>query len=409
MQDIFGTSTMVHGQLFFALINPIIALLFSLGFGLIWLRWRSYKHLVVLSLAFLCLGLGFIFYDFKILVWPAEINVGANILYVATITLACASTFLRKNLPPPVLIYLAITASGALPFIWYLLVEPSTLARILITSAIFAGVTIVTFVGLVRQPERTLADNLFAAAVGLAFFVAVFRPALVLTGVLHIESSEGFTASDYWTSIRAFTPLMSFIVAALYSVAIGLDVVSHLKGQADRDYLTGLLNRRGFETAGDEAVARDFANSRQPAMLVADIDDFKKVNDTFGHKVGDAVIVAVARTLARHGDAVLAARTGGEEFALYYNDIDRAELQGIARKIRSALAQMTIAGLPNNYPVTLSVGLHLSYSQESLADMMTLADQALYRAKSGGKDQAVMTPVRLHLASGSRLQSGDRP
>ncbi|WP_084587446.1 GGDEF domain-containing protein [Devosia riboflavina] len=409
MQDIFGTSTMVHGQLFFALINPIIALLFSLGFGLIWLRWRSYKHLAVLSLAFLCLGLGFIFYDFKILVWPAEINVGANVLYVATITLACASTFLRKNLPPPVVIYLAIIASGALPFIWYLLVEPSTLARILITSAIFAGVTSVTFVGLVRQPERTLADNLFAAAVGLAFFVAVFRPTLVLTGVLHIESSGGFTASDYWTSIRAFTPLMSFIVAALFSVAIGLDVVSHLKGQADRDYLTGLLNRRGFETAGDEAVARDFANSRQPAMLVADIDDFKKVNDTFGHKVGDAVIVAVARTLARHGDAVLAARTGGEEFALYYNDIDRAELQGIARKIRSALAQVSIAGLPSNYPVTLSVGLHLSYSQESLADMMTLADQALYRAKSGGKDQAVMTPVRLHLASGSRLQNGDRP
>ena len=70
---------------------------------------------------------------------------------------------------------------------------------------------------------------------------------------------------------------------------------------------------------------------------------------------------------------------------------------------------MTIAGLPDNYPITLSVGLHLSYSQESLADMMTLADQALYRAKSGGKDQAIMTPVRLHLASGSRLQSGDRP
>ena len=97
----------------------------------------------------------------------------------------------------------------------------------------------------------------------------------------------------------------------------------------------------------------------------------------------------------------VAARTGGEEFALYYNDIDRAELQGIARKIRAALAQTSIAGLPGNYPVTLSIGLHLSYSQESLADMMTLADQALYRAKSEGKDQAVMTPVRLHLAAGS--------
>lgn len=400
---------MVHGQLFFALVNPIVALLFSFGFGLIWLRWREYKHLAVLSLAFLCLGLGFIFYDFKILVWPAEINVGANVLYVATIALACSSTFLRKKLQPPVLIYLAIIASGALPFVWYLLVEPSTLARILITSAIFAGVTSVTFVGLVRQPERTLADNLFAAAVGLAFFVAIFRPTLVLTGVLHIESSGGFTASDYWTSIRAFTPLMSFLVAALFSVGIGLDVVGHLKGQADRDYLTGLLNRRGFETAGDEAVARDFASSRQPAILVGDIDDFKKVNDTFGHKVGDAVIVAVARILARHGEAILAARTGGEEFALYYNDTDRAELQGIARNIRTALAQVTISGLPSDYPVTLSVGLHLSYSHETLADMMTLADQALYRAKSEGKDRAVMTPVRLHLAAGSRLQGQERP
>jgi diguanylate cyclase (GGDEF)-like protein len=401
MQDTFGTSTMVHGQFFFALVNPIIALLFSLGFALIWLQWRNYRHLPVLSAAFLCLGLGFIFYDFRILMWPAEINVGANILYVATVTLACSSTFLRKNLPPPTSLYVAIIVSGALPFAWYLLVEPSTLARILITSGIFACVTSITFVGLIRQKDRTLPDNLFAAGVGLAFVIAIFRPSLVLTGLLDIESPGGFAASDYWTSIRAFTPIMSFIVATLFVVAIGLDVVGHLKGQADRDYLTGLLNRRGFETDGEAAVARDFANSRQPAMLVADIDDFKKVNDTFGHKVGDAVIVAVARTLAKNGESVLAARTGGEEFALYYNDIDRAELQAIARKIRAALAQASIAGLPNNYPVTLSIGLHLSYSQESLADMMTLADQALYRAKSEGKDQAVMTPVRLHLAAGS--------
>ena len=399
---------MVHGQLFFALVNPIVALLFSLGFALIWMRWRNYKHLPLLSAAFLCLALGFIFYDFRILVWPEGINVGANILYVATMTLACSSTFVRRNQSPPTLLFLAVIISGALPFVWYLLVEPSILARILITSGIFAGVNGIAFVGLLREKDRTLADNLFAAAIGLAFFVAILRPALVLAGILDIESPGGFTASDYWISIRAFTPIMSIIVATLFVVAIGLDIFGHLKGQADRDYLTGLLNRRGFETMGDEAVTRDFANSRQPAMLVADIDNFKKVNDTFGHKVGDMVIVAVARTLAKHGEAVLAARTGGEEFALYYNNIDRAELQGIARRIRAALAQATIAGLPSGYPVTLSIGLHLSYSHESLSDMMTLADQALYRAKSEGKDQAVMTPVRLHLAAGSRMQTQDQ-
>lgn len=405
MQDIFGTVTMENGQLFFALVNPIVALLFSLGFGLISLRWRDQQHMAVLSLAFLCLGLGFIFYDFKILVWPADINVGANVLYIATITLACSSTFMRRKRQPPVPLFLAVIAAGALPFVWYLLVEPSTAARIVVTSAIFAGIAGITFVGLITQKDRTLADTLFAAGVGLAFFIAVFRPGLVLTGILDIQSPGGFAESDYWASIRAFTPLMSFTVASLFITAVALDVVGHLKGQADRDYLTGLLNRRGFETAGDEAVSRDFANSRQPAMLVADIDDFKKVNDTFGHKVGDAVIVAVARTLAKHGEALLAARTGGEEFALYYNDIDRAELQDVARQIRTALSQVAISGLPSDYPVTLSIGLHLSYSHESLTEMMTLADQALYRAKSEGKDQAIMTPVRLHLAAVSSLKS----
>jgi diguanylate cyclase (GGDEF)-like protein len=396
---------MEYGQLFFELVNPIVALLFSFGFFLIWLRWPEYRHLPALSLAFFCLGLGFIFHDFRLLVWPGNVNVGANLLYIATVTLACASTFMRKNQPPPTLLFVAVLASGALPFAWYLFIEPSTLARILITSAIFAAVTSITFVGLLRQENRILSDRLFAAGVGLAFFVALFRPLLVLTGVLEIESPDGFTESDYWISIRAFTPIMSFIVAALFSVAIGLDVIGHLKGQANRDYLTGLLNRRGFETAGAEAIARDFAASRQPAMLVADIDDFKKVNDTFGHKVGDAVITAVARTLAKHGRALLSARTGGEEFALYYNDIDRADLQTIAHTIRSALAQTSIPGLPSGHPVTLSIGLHLSYSHEDLTEMMVRADQALYRAKNEGKDKAVITPVRLHLATGN----GQRP
>ncbi|MBN9334504.1 diguanylate cyclase [Devosia sp.] len=390
----------MHEQLFFALVNPIVALIFSVSFWLIWLRWREYRHLPALTLAFLCMGVGFVLHDFKLLVWPGEVNLAANILYVATITLACASTFLRKNQTPPIALYLAAITAGALPFAWYLFVEPSTLARIVITSAAFAAIAGITFVGLNRLTDKTLADNLFAAGVGIAFFIALFRPALVLTGILDIDNGAEFTSSDYWTSIRAFTPIMSFLVATLFVVAIGIDIVNHLKGQADRDFMTGLLNRRGFETAGAEAIKRDFAVSRLPAMLVADIDDFKKINDTYGHKIGDAVIIAVARTLARHGGALLTARTGGEEFALYFNDVDRADLQDAARSIRVALSQASVPGLPEGYPVTLSVGLHLSYSQESLNDMMARADKALYRAKSEGKDRAVMTQVRLHLAGG---------
>jgi len=390
--------TMLHDRFFFALVNPIVALLFAAGFSLIWFRWREYRHLPTLSLAFLCLGVAFIFYDFKLLVWPDEVNIGANILYTATVSLACSSALMRKNQPAPILLFLLFVALGTLPFAWFLLVEPSLKGRIVVMSMIFAAITSTTFYRLWREPDKTPADKLFAFGVGLAFFIAIGRPSLVITGILAIDGPAGFGSSDYWVSIRAFTPIMSFIIATLFVVAMGLDVINHLKGQADRDYLTSLLNRRGFEVAGANAVQLDFVQSRQPAMLVADIDDFKKVNDTFGHKIGDAVIAAVAAVLSHHGRAVLTARMGGEEFALYYNQVSRSQLQDIARSIRGELASLRVPGLPNDYPVTLSIGLHVSYSYEPLADMMGRADQALYKAKREGKDKAVLTPVQLHLA-----------
>jgi diguanylate cyclase (GGDEF)-like protein len=102
--------------------------------------------------------------------------------------------------------------------------------------------------------------------------------------------------------------------------------------------------------------------------------------------------------MARYGGALLAGRVGGEEFALYYNDVDRAQLQEAARVIKAALTEVSVPGLPDDYPITVSIGLHMSYSQEALTDMIARADQALYRAKREGKDKAVITAVQLHLA-----------
>lgn len=388
----------VHDQILFSLVNPIVAFLFSATFGIIWFYQRRYLHLVTLALAFLFMGFGFVVYEFRLFIWPGEVNIPANAFYVATVTLACVSALQRRNVEVPAPLLTAIIVAGAIPFSWYLFIDPSTPARIFTTSAMFMAITATTFVNLVRQGERSLADKLFEAGVALAFFIALIRPSLVILGILDIQSPTGFAGSEYWTSIRAFSPLLSFVVALLFIVGIGLDTISHLKSQADRDYLTNLLNRRGFETKGNEALVRDFANSRQPAILLADIDDFKKVNDSFGHKVGDAVIVAVARVMARYGGALLAGRVGGEEFALYYNDVDRAQLQEAARVIKAALTEISVAGLPDDYPITMSIGLHMSYSQEALTDMMARADQALYRAKREGKDKAVITAVQLHLA-----------
>lgn len=390
---------MADSQFYFALVNPLIALIFCLAFAGIWFRWPHYRHLPSLSAAFLCLGLGFISYEYELFLGPESVNLGANLCYVLAVALACNSALTRKKLPSAIMPLLMIIASGTLPFAWYLLVQPSVQARIMVVSLMFTAMTILTFWRLAREPDKSLSDLLFAGGLGLAIIIAFVRPLLILSGMMSTESVDGFSFTGYWASVQAFTPLLSFFVATLFIVGMGLDIIDHLKNQAERDQLTHLLNRRGFETAGADAVAKDFAASRQSALLVADIDEFKKITEAFGHKVGDGVILGVAEVLAKHGQAMLAARTGGDEFALYFNDVSRAELLEIGRSIRSVLAQHRFSGLPPEWQPTISMGMHLSYRKESLSEMMARADKALYLAKEDGKGKAVMTPVQLQLAS----------
>ncbi|SFV32626.1 diguanylate cyclase (GGDEF) domain-containing protein [Devosia crocina] len=394
---------MEHERFLFALVNPIFALLFAMGFAFMRHRWPQYRYLASLSLAFLCLGYAFVLHDFRILTGPGDVNVWSNLLFVAAVLLACASALQRADLPAPLWPLVVVAVTGFLPFLWYLYVQPSLTARIFILGAVFAVVTAITAIRLLRRPSQTTADKLFVVGIFLAFVVSIIRPILLLMGTLDVASAGGFPQSDYWASIRAFTPVLSFGVAVLFLTAITVDIIAHLRGQADRDFLTNLLNRRGFEAAAGEVLKRDLNDTRQPALMVADIDNFKKVNDTYGHKAGDAVIAGVAKVLAQQGRGYLAARIGGEEFALYYRDMSRAELQDIANGLRDALTSVGFSGLPDTYRVTLSMGIHVSYHRESLIDMLGRADQALYRAKHEGKDKAVITPVQLHVASRSAL------
>jgi diguanylate cyclase (GGDEF)-like protein len=389
----------VSDRYFLAIANPLVAFIIALIFGLMWNRWRNYTQILPLAAAFTCLGLAFLTYETRFLAGPGEVSIPANVFFLATITLACSSALVRKKLPVPFLTYGAIFAIGSVPFLWFLLVEPSLENRVITIGLVMTGVIVLTLLKLLPTGGKNLADKLFIWAIVVAIVASLARPALVVIDLLPIESAEGFAGSAYWSSIRVFTPVMAFIVSVLFLAGMAMDIADYLRSQADRDYLTDLLNRRGFETAGSEALARDFAASRRPALMMADIDDFKRINDTFGHDTGDRVIAAVAATLAQHGRSVLAARIGGEEFALYYTDVSRVEMTALAEEIKKRLATVRVQGLPDGYPLTLSMGLHISYSVETLGDMLHQADSALYRAKEAGKNQAILTPVKLHIAA----------
>ena len=158
------------------------------------------------------------------------------------------------------------------------------------------------------------------------------------------------------------------------------------------DALTGLPNRRRFEQAFERAW-RDSDRSGEPlALLVVDADHFKRVNDRYGHAVGDEVLKGLARCLlaSAHRPGDLACRIGGEEFVVLLPDTDAAEALRIARRVHETARTLALPSAAIDAgAVTVSIGLATGYgsSKEQAGALFRAADAALYEAKAGGRNQ----------------------
>jgi len=166
------------------------------------------------------------------------------------------------------------------------------------------------------------------------------------------------------------------------------------RGEAMIDPLTGILNRRGFENSAKLTFATQATLGKNLCLLIADIDDFKKINDTYGHLFGDKVIRAIAETLkskVRGQDSV--ARLGGEEFALLLAETDLSGARVVAEHIRQTIegckihrhdTQEKIGG------ITISIGVAECVGEDSLVDLLDHADKALYISKGQGRNRTTV-------------------
>ncbi|HUI62556.1 MAG TPA: GGDEF domain-containing protein [Steroidobacteraceae bacterium] len=162
------------------------------------------------------------------------------------------------------------------------------------------------------------------------------------------------------------------------------------QSEALLDSLTGLKNRRGLERAVEDLM-REPAGLVGSALLLADIDHFKVVNDTYGHVLGDKVIRAVAHVLRSSiKGRDVAARLGGEEFAVLLPQTTLSGAAAVAEQIRGTVAQGRICRPDGNESigqVTLSVGVAVAKAGDSLEALLERADAAMYTAKRAGRNQ----------------------
>ncbi len=165
--------------------------------------------------------------------------------------------------------------------------------------------------------------------------------------------------------------------------------VEEKEHQAVRDRLTDLYNRRAFDDLLAGAIARADRRGSTVALLMLDLDNFKKLNDTYGHPAGDAVLrhtAGVLRKQLRQGDQ--AARFGGEEFAVILPDTDEPGALHLAERVREAMQQARLVFAGAKLAVTVSVGAAVWPRQAQEADtLLEAADRALYAAKEAGRNR----------------------
>jgi len=164
--------------------------------------------------------------------------------------------------------------------------------------------------------------------------------------------------------------------------------IKTLETQAEVDPLTGLLNRRGFGVIVRERYENLKDDPKRPTVVMADIDFFKRVNDTFGHEAGDKVLQQVAEHLrknVREDDVV--ARLGGEEFALILNDVPEGSVAQLTESLRARISELDVEWEGKRIPITMSFGIADGNTAKTIKDALAAADRALYAAKEGGRNR----------------------
>ncbi|MBR3501631.1 MAG: diguanylate cyclase [Alphaproteobacteria bacterium] len=202
-------------------------------------------------------------------------------------------------------------------------------------------------------------------------------------------------SSPFWLSVSAkiieYNNEMALYMA-FQDITLRKERENTLKNQADKDPLTMAWNRRYFEKNVPEYIKKCIKKSQNFALLLIDADKFKNVNDTFGHKTGDRVLIELAeicRNSLRKDDLV--ARFGGEEFVIFLNNTDTKSAYSVAERLRQNIAETLIkAENDEKINITVSIGVVASEKTASLEILLRQVDDAMYLAKHNGRNQVAL-------------------
>jgi diguanylate cyclase (GGDEF)-like protein len=367
-----------------ALIGPASLSVFAVAFLCLWLLDLKRRYLLIFVAATVSYCSGWFC---EILGWASDPGINAmlsGMLYACSALCLAEGVMRRSKMTLGVALHLAvlITVFGGLYYFYY--VSENLVARIYVHGISYGVLflylsTRLTVLRAGKPIDRVL--YWVIVAFSLQFFVRmIFIGGVNLPGTL-----QELATAPFWIATQITLAVFCCAVDITLMAAAVIDRIDDLQQDRDTDSLTGLLNRRGFE----ERAAAMIANARSfpTCVILADVDNFKLINDNFGHQTGDRVLQQVSSIFTgrpRGGD--LTGRIGGEEFAIIVLNCDIHGGAALAERIRSRLALEAITELGIG-AVTASLGVAEIEAGETLWDAIDRADKMLYAAKHGGRNR----------------------
>nr|WP_316644004.1 GGDEF domain-containing protein [uncultured Roseateles sp.] len=261
----------------------------------------------------------------------------------------------------------------------------------------------------VRSEFGPVAVGLVTGPMLLVALVFGLRAGYLALGQVPASGAQLTAPSEF----NVWLMLAFFVLSALLNLSLGymvlLRLVRRLNHVSRHDALTGLLNRRAMQEALDAEYHRWQRKQESFALLLIDVDHFKRVNDQHGHAVGDQVLCAVSRCLAtavRKTDVL--SRFGGEEFCVLLRLTDGPGAVELAQRLNQAVREQSMQAGSLSLPLTVSIGIAVAREGvlTRVEKLLLGADRALYRAKAEGRDRLAMASLAEMSDSGFSPMAG---
>ena len=361
-------------------------IVFGFAFAGLWMMDRRKTYIALLATACSCFAVGTLI---QILWWSQGPDPNASlsdIFYTLAGFMMVQGVLLRSNMPLKAREAIVIFGLFLGLQFFFIYVVKDVMIRAHMQNIIYGLILSATAMRLRHLVRGSPADRVLLGV--LIIYATHF---FVRTMLMATQPMPGYQPayfrSAFWQTLQFGLTFVSVTFAMTALGAAVCDLITDLRDERDRDSLTGMLNRRGFEDRVTMLLRR---RPLPVSLLVCDIDRFKQINDRLGHHVGDVVLKDIADILtrtARKQDVL--SRFGGEEFTIFLPGTELDEALQCAERLRVAIASHVFDQLPEGEQVTASFGVAQFQPEDCWSSLMNRADMRLYAAKNAGRNCAV--------------------